>query len=354
MWKILVGLQSPVLQQFGRQRTGGDIGYDLIVFAMHDQHRNRDFLEVSSEIGLGERYDPVVMCLGRAHHALAPPILDDRLRGFRTRPVITVEGAGRHITIELRAIGCELGLQAIEHLLGKTERIGRCRFFPKMGESSNRESRPTGQIGCHCDVCHYQGEDMASRVTLLATLAVCAIMGVCSPYVTKSSAHSPTENQTLRESDASPIYGIKIPVGYRDWHLISVKRLTGGGGKLNQLRAELANDIATKAFRDGSLPFPDGSMIAALHWNEASSDADNKVLAEGFPGAGLESTFAGSAVNVQFMVKDSKKFAATGGWGFADFTNGTPGTEALHKTCFPCHQPGKVRDFVFTRYAPTP
>jgi hypothetical protein len=54
------------------------------------------------------------------------------------------------------------------------------------------------------------------------------------------------------------------------------------------------------------------------------------------------------------MVKDSKKYAATGGWGFADFKNGKPGDEALHKTCFPCHQPAKDRDYVFTRYAPAP
>jgi len=42
-------------------------------------------------------------------------------------------------------------------------------------------------------------------------------------------------------------------------------------------------------------------------------------------------------VNIQFMVKDSKKYAATGGWGFADFKDGTPGNKALHETCFACH-----------------
>ena len=89
-----------------------------------------------------------------------------------------------------------------------------------------------------------------------------------------------------------------------------------------QLRAELGNDIATKAYRERKLPFPDGSIIAALHWNEDSSEADNQVLAQGFPGAGLASTFAGPAVNVQFKVKNSQKYAGTGGWGFADFTNG--------------------------------
>ena len=134
--------------------------------------------------------------------------------------------------------------------------------------------------------------------------------------------------------------------------MISVGHLARGN--LKQLRAQLGNEIAIEAFREGKLPFPDGTMIAALHWNEAASEENNKVLASGFPGAGLESFVAGSALNVQFMVKDSKRYAATDGWGFADFTNGKPGDEALHKTCYPCHLPAKDRDFVFARYAPTP
>ena len=152
------------------------------------------------------------------------------------------------------------------------------------------------------------------------------------------------------DQEASPIYDIKIPKGYRNWQLISVNHLAGGN--LKQVRAQLGNDIAVKAFREGKLPFPDGTIIAALHWNEATSDENNKVLANGFPGAGLQSFVAGPAVNVQFMVKDSKKYAATGGWGFADFTNGKPGNEVLHKACFGCHEPAKDRDYVFTRYAP--
>jgi hypothetical protein len=156
------------------------------------------------------------------------------------------------------------------------------------------------------------------------------------------------------DGEAAPIYGIKLPQGYRDWHLISVKQLIGDGGKLKQLRAQLGNDIAIAAMREGKLPFPDGAMIAALHWNEVSSDADNQVLAKGFPNDGLESSFAGSAVNVQFMIKDSKKYAASGGWGYADFVNGRPNSEAVHEKCFPCHQPAKDRDYIFTHYAPTP
>jgi len=154
------------------------------------------------------------------------------------------------------------------------------------------------------------------------------------------------------DDETAPIYGIKIPPGFRDWRLISVNHLAGGN--LKQVRAQLGNDIAIAAFREGKLPFPDGTIIAALHWNEGSSDENNKVLAIGFPGAGLQSSVPESVQNVQFMVKDSKKYAATGGWGFGDFKNGKPGSQALHETCFPCHQPAKDRDYVFTRYAPTP
>jgi hypothetical protein len=187
------------------------------------------------------------------------------------------------------------------------------------------------------------------RIALVA-VAVTAVASVAA-YMESASGQS--------NGDAAPIYGVKIPDGYRDWRLISVKRLTGkqltgNGGELKQLRAELGNDLAIKAYRDGTLPFPDGAIIAALHWNEESSDADDQALAAGFPGLGLKASFAGSTVNAQFMVKDSKKYAASGGWGFADFTKGKPGDEALHAKCFPCHAPAKDRDYVFTRYAPTP
>ncbi|HEV2728440.1 MAG TPA: cytochrome P460 family protein [Terriglobales bacterium] len=116
------------------------------------------------------------------------------------------------------------------------------------------------------------------------------------------------------DEEASPIYGITIPNGYRDWKMIAVAQLVTG--KVDQLRAQLGNEIAIKAFKEGKVPFPDGAIIAALHWNRVPSEGNNKVLAGSFPGA--QSFVVGSAVNVQFMVKDSKKYAATGGWGFAE------------------------------------
>ena len=145
------------------------------------------------------------------------------------------------------------------------------------------------------------------------------------------------------DEEASPIYGVKIPAEYRDWKLISV---THEQGDFNQLRAQLGNDTAIKAYRDNKLPFPDGSIIVALHWKRTPSDDDNKVFGK------VQAFVAGSPVNMQIMVKDSRKYSATGGWGFGDFTDGKPADEAKHKTCFPCHQPAKDRDFVFTGYAP--
>ena len=152
------------------------------------------------------------------------------------------------------------------------------------------------------------------------------------------------------DEKASPIYGVTIPPGYRDWKLIAVDQLVTD--KSDQLRAQLGNDIAINAFKEGKIPFPDGTAIAALHWNRVRSEDNDKVLLSEF--ARAQSFVVGSGVNVQFMVKDSKKYAATAGWGFADFKDGKPGSEALHNTCFPCHQPAKAHDYVFARYAPLP
>jgi hypothetical protein len=139
------------------------------------------------------------------------------------------------------------------------------------------------------------------------------------------------------DAQAAPIYGVTIPDGYRDWTMISLGAV---GGNVNDLRVKLGNIIAIKAYRASKLPFPDGTIIARLAYTKVPS----KDLPESFA--------AGSPTNLEFMIKDSKKYASTGGWGFGQFTNGKPDSEALHKTCFACHAPAKDHDFVFTRYAP--
>ena len=145
------------------------------------------------------------------------------------------------------------------------------------------------------------------------------------------------------DEKGAPVFGNKIPAGYRDWRLISVAHEAGNN---NDIRAVLGNDGAIKAYREEKLPFPDGTMIARLAYRYVPSEENNKVF-------GREQSFvAGPPINVQFMVKDSRKYAATGGWGFAQFTDGKPVNEADSKACFSCHEPAKARDFVFTHYAP--
>jgi len=148
------------------------------------------------------------------------------------------------------------------------------------------------------------------------------------------------------DGEAAPVFGIKIFPGYRDWKLISVAHEEGN---LNDLRAILGNDVAIKAYRTGKLPFPDGTIIARLAWSYVPSEENNKVFGR------RQSFVPGPQPEwyLQFMVKDSKKYAATGGWGFAQFDkDGKPADAAMHKTCFPCHEPAKASDFVFTHYAP--
>src|SRR5215475_7667413 len=148
------------------------------------------------------------------------------------------------------------------------------------------------------------------------------------------------------DGEAAPIFGVTIPPGYRDWRLISVAH---EAGNLNDLRAILGNDIAIKAYREGELPFPEGTIIARLAWSYVPSEENNQVF--GRP----QSFVPGSAPDwyLQFMVKDSKKYAATGGWGFAQFNKeGKPADEAVLKACYPCHAQIKARDLVFTHYAP--
>lgn len=147
------------------------------------------------------------------------------------------------------------------------------------------------------------------------------------------------------EDAAHAIQAGRIPPGYRDWRLISVAREEGD---LDDIRAVLGNDVAIKAYRDGSRVFPDGTIIARLAWAHVASPENNKAF-------GRDQSFvAGPPKNgVQFMVKDSARFAATGGWLYAHFDDGKPVTDpARLQSCVDCHEAIKDRDFVFTQYAP--
>ena len=146
------------------------------------------------------------------------------------------------------------------------------------------------------------------------------------------------------EREAPPTFVDQIPPGYRDWKLVSVAREEG---ELNDIRAILGNEKAIKAYRKDKLPFPEGAVIARIAWDHVASEENNKAFSR------PQSFVAGAPKNgVQFMIKDARRYASTGGWGYGHFDNGKPAAESLLKTCFPCHQLVGARDFVFTRYSP--
>src|SRR5262249_39699321 len=92
------------------------------------------------------------------------------------------------------------------------------------------------------------------RRIVFVLVGVVALAGVVA-YMAPASGQA--------DAEAAPIFGVKIPPGYRDWRLISVAHEEGN---LNDLRAILGNDVAIKASREGKLPFPDGTIIARLAW----------------------------------------------------------------------------------------
>lgn len=136
--------------------------------------------------------------------------------------------------------------------------------------------------------------------------------------------------------ESAPVFVTEIPQGYRDWKLVSVAHEEGN---LNDIRAILGNEVAIATYREGKLPFPEGAIIGRIAWRHVSSEENNKVFGR------AQSFVPGDAPPwyLQFMVKDSKKYAATGGWGYAQFDkDGKPGPEADMKKCFPVTRPSKI------------
>jgi len=152
-------------------------------------------------------------------------------------------------------------------------------------------------------------------------------------------------------------YSLKVPGGlafsefrgYEAWQVLSISQ----DGDL--LAVILANPVMIEAYRAGipanGKPFPDGSKMAKIHWSPKKMET--------FPAA----TVPGTLHDVDFMVKDSKRFADSGGWGWAVFEYETasatfrPGTTADKppqgndaKCGFGCHTIVKKRDYVFTDY----
>jgi hypothetical protein len=137
--------------------------------------------------------------------------------------------------------------------------------------------------------------------------------------------------------------------GYEGWQTVSLSQ----SEKL--IAVILANPVMINAYHSGipgnGKPFPDGSKMAKIHWNPKKHETFSNT------------TVPGSLHDVDFMVKDSKRFADSGGWGWAAFAYDTAsdtftpftladqppqGNDA--KCGLACHTIAKTRDYVFTDY----
>jgi len=158
--------------------------------------------------------------------------------------------------------------------------------------------------------------------------------------------------------DAGPAkYAVRVPnglafsefKGYEGWPTVSISH----SEKL--LAVTLANPEMIKAFQSGSpgngQPFPDGSKMAKIHWNPKKHETFTTTVVPG------------SLHDVDFMVKDSKRFADSGGWGwgafkydaasdtFTPFTTADQPPQGNDAKCgLACHTIVKTRDYVFTEY----
>lgn len=184
---------------------------------------------------------------------------------------------------------------------------------------------------------------MKHRSMLVFAIAAMALVAVGS-----TAADPPSQDK----------YTLKVPgglafsefKGYESWQLISISE---DGGLM---AAVLGNPAMIEAYKSGipgnGKPFPDGARMAKVHY-------DPKKL-ETFPDA----TVPAKQHDVDFMVKDSKRFADSGGWGWASFSYDaaadkfTPCNESCKppqahdaKCGFACHTTVKGKDYVFTSYA---
>ncbi len=136
------------------------------------------------------------------------------------------------------------------------------------------------------------------------------------------------------EDETSPIFGVKIPAGYRDWRLISVAHEEGN---LNDLRAILGNDVAIRAAREGKLPFPDGTIIARLAWSYDPLEESSKAFGR------LQSFVAGPPKNgVQFMVKNQENTPRPAAGASLNLTTANPPTQRCRTPAFPATRSSKL------------
>ncbi len=137
-----------------------------------------------------------------------------------------------------------------------------------------------------------------------------------------------------------PSNGIAYPANWKNWPVVSVSYRTDN----HTIRAIIGNETAVEAIRTGKTrPWPDGTILGKIVWKDTTLAHWKRAVTPG------------RFVHVEFMLKDSKKYASTYGWGWARWlgTEQKPFTKGP-QTCISCHTPVRDSDWVFTRPAPLP
>jgi len=135
---------------------------------------------------------------------------------------------------------------------------------------------------------------------------------------------------------------LKPPAGYRQWFHVNtmiVDKASPLFEALGGMHNVHVNPVGESALKTGG-PYPDGTVFLTDLHDFAAVD-----------GSYVEGALKGLAL----MEKDSKKYAATGGWGFQFWAGGDPAKPAVTdatKQCFECHQPQKAQDYVYSTYIP--
>jgi hypothetical protein len=147
---------------------------------------------------------------------------------------------------------------------------------------------------------------------------------------------------TRPESDDVP-----FPNGFRDWFAVNSMIVTKDSPMFGQIGGMHTIYVNAKALptlkAGGPLPYPDGSVFA--------DDVHEFSVKDG-------SFVEGHKKAVTVMVKDAKKYATTGGWGFQVWAGGDPSKplvpDSAHaiQACFVCHTPQKAEDYTFSTYIP--
>lgn len=150
-------------------------------------------------------------------------------------------------------------------------------------------------------------------------------------------------NLLAAEKPASSPNGIELPAYYKNWRVIGVSHRQDK----ESLRVIVGNETAVNAARTGNTkPWPDGSILGKLAWKDQTHPK------------WATATVPGEFVHAEFMIKDSAKYAKTGGWGFARWLGLEQkpyGNDASFvRECLACHDQVQDNDSVFTHPAPLP